>query len=157
VIRSLAERAHDGEGIYLYYSSQYGFRYYVDCHCLGSRSTAERATRLWPFQRTQGTDHWAPALRSLTPRLVIGRRLGLVVQDQIPDLTRIPQRTAVWIVLADMTASERAPFLRCLDRVGALRRTIVGADESRAARAYLYDFRANVGAALPAAVRTACL
>jgi Dolichyl-phosphate-mannose-protein mannosyltransferase len=157
VIRLLAERARDDEGVYLYYSTQYGFSYYVRCRCFASSSAAERATRLWPLQRTGGSDQWAPALRSRTPRLVIGRRLGLFAQDQIPDLTRIPRRTAVWIILADMTTKERAPLLGCLDRVGTLRRTVVGADETRAARAYLYVFQPNVRAGLPSAIRAACL
>jgi hypothetical protein len=156
VMKSLAERAHDDEGLYVYYLAQYGLGYYVDCRCFASRPAAERATRLWPFRRTRGSDQWAPALRSLTPKLVIGRRMGSV-QDQIRDLARLPRRAAVWIILADMTATERALLLGCLNRVGTRRRTIIGADETRAARAYLYLFEPNVSSALPAAVRNACL
>jgi Dolichyl-phosphate-mannose-protein mannosyltransferase len=157
VMKSLAERAHDDEGLYVYYLAQYGLGYYVDCRCFASRPAAERATRLWPFRRTRGSDQWAPALRSLTPKLVIGRRMGSAVQDQIRDLARLPRRAAVWIILADMTATERALLLGCLNRVGTRRRTIIGADETRAARAYLYLFEPNVSSALPAAVRNACL
>jgi hypothetical protein len=157
VMKSLVERANDDEGFYVYYQVQYGLRYYVDCRCFASRPAAERATRLWPFRRARGADQWSPAVRSLTPKLVIGRRLGFGVQDQIRDLARIPRRAAVWIILADVTATERALLLGCLNRVGTWRRTIIGADETRAARAYLYLFEPNVSSALPAAVRNACL
>jgi hypothetical protein len=138
VMNFLATHERQGQDVYLYHSAQYAFSYYLKCHCFGPRSATRRARTLWPVTAISGPDEWDPALRSVSSRLVIGRRFGGNAQDQIRDLVRIPRRSAVWIVLADLSKKERVLLLGCLDRAGTRTRSFAGADEERAARAYLY-------------------
>jgi hypothetical protein len=144
-MRYLAKNERIGDGLYLYYSLQYSFRYYDTCRCFGNDSEIARSRLLWPLWPTSGLDQWDPALKSASARLVIGRRYGDRAQDQIPDLARVPRRQRVWIILGDISDPERNALLNCLSSFGKLRKSIPGANEERAAHTYLYEFMPGQG------------
>lgn len=157
VMKHLASVEQPGEGLYLYHSLQYAFGYYLQCDCFAGGSLGARAAQLWPVRPTHGEGQWDPALRSLSSKVVIGRRLGGSAPAQIPDLAHLPRRSAVWVVFGDISDSEQASLLRCLDSLGSRRESFAGADEAVAAHAYLYAFPKGGRAPFSAKFRSACL
>ncbi len=157
VMKHLASIEQPGEGLYLYHSLQYAFGYYLQCECFAGGSLAARAAQLWPVRPTHGDGQWDPAVRSVSSKVVIGRRLGGSALAQIPDLARLPRRSAVWVVFGDISQSEQASLLRCLDSLGSRRQSFARADEAVAAHAYLYAFPEGGRAPFGAKFRSACL
>lgn len=139
VMGRIAPQWRDGEVLYLYYAAQYSFRYYLECRCFASGRVAARAASFWRTAPTNGADQWAPALQSRSRSIVIGRRLGAAPVAQLADLSHLPLGRPVWIVLADMSSSDRSRFRRCLDAAGRLESTVVDGTRSQdAARAFRY-------------------
>lgn len=121
-----------GDALYVWYQTQYPFRYYAecsDCGVLGRRGPAEV---VWPPDPADLPDDYA--LASNPPRLFVGRR------DHTPsayasDLARLRGRGRIWLLFSSTWDDA---FVRyTLDCMGTR------LQEFRAARAvaYLYDLR----------------
>jgi 4-amino-4-deoxy-L-arabinose transferase-like glycosyltransferase len=139
----LAKHQKTRDGVYLYYSLQYSFRYYAECECFADDAETGRSSLLWPAQPTVGPGQWDAALRSTSGRFVVGRRYGENAEDQLPDLARVPGRNRVWILIGNVSEPERNELLRCLSSLGKLKMAVPAPTPDRAAHLYLYDFLAR--------------
>jgi hypothetical protein len=70
LLRELVARWRPGDTLYVFYSSQYALRYYVECGCAGTSSSAPPLS----FARRQaaGPKLFSQALRSVPPHLFVG-------------------------------------------------------------------------------------
>jgi hypothetical protein len=137
-------RAHwrPGDTLYIHYGSQYAFRYYLECDCFGPVEEL-RSSSSWRLTRTEGKDQFAPALRSSSPGLVIGR----FTDDDSRLLEQVESlrgRSRVWILYTHTMNSAQAAFLRTqmvadLDRIGHK----LDSFGTTGAHTYLYDLKAT--------------
>ena len=141
VLRYLAREERPSDTIYLYYKSQYSFRYYLECGCFDGATSTLRARGVWPLTRyVGGPAQWAPALESRPPRFLVGRSGG---RDHayVADLRPLAQRARVWIVMSGLPNDERAALLRRTDRLARRLAAFRSSGDESSAAAYLYDFR----------------
>jgi hypothetical protein len=143
VIEYIAGEELAGDSVYVYYTAQPQLRYYLECGCAGSQFEAAKAAGLWPLRPGRGgPGQWAPALRSVPPRLIVAQDRGIDPSSYISDLDALRGRKRVWLLLPEIQQSTRTIFLRELDRRGMRLATFgvgdVGDFES-AVVVYLYD------------------
>jgi 4-amino-4-deoxy-L-arabinose transferase-like glycosyltransferase len=132
-----------GDTLFLYFASQYAFRYYAECEDCGVVQPG-RATSLWNNVRlaTPSAPEFAPALVSNPPALVVGANLKDEPLDAMgAQLDRLAGRPRVWILFTHTGTAQGqealATALRDLDARGTrlLERQYDGA------ALYLYDTR----------------
>jgi hypothetical protein len=132
-----------GDTVFLYFASQYAFRYYAECEDCGVVQPG-RAASLWSNVRLAepGTAEFAPALRSNPPAIVIGANLKDEPLDAMEtQLDRLTGRPRVWILFTHTETFEGQEALTTalgdLDARGTrlLERRYDGA------ALYLYDMR----------------
>jgi hypothetical protein len=129
VLGEVQARWEPGDALYVWYQSQYPFRYYAecsDCDVLEERGPAEVVAR-----RGDLVDDYA--LASDPPRLFVGGR-DYALQDYANDLARLQGAGRTWLLFSSTWNDD---FVRyTLDCVG------MRLEEFRAFRAvaYLYDF-----------------
>lgn len=142
VLAYLARHERRGDGLYVYFRAQYGFRFYLDCACSSRSVRAARRSGLWPLRAgAGGSDQWAPALASTAPsRVVVGRDQGLAAAPYVRDVARLRARRRVWVLLSDASNAARSEILDALDHVAQRRGEYQGSSNESAARAYLYVF-----------------
>jgi hypothetical protein len=132
-----------GDTLFLYFASQYAFRYYAECDDCGVVQ-AGRAPSLWNNVRlaTPSAPEFAAALVSNPPAFVVGANLKDEPLDAMEaQLDRLAGRPRVWILFTHTGTAEGqealATALRDLDARGTrlLERQYDGAS------LYLYDTR----------------
>jgi hypothetical protein len=132
-----------GDSVYVFYTAQPQLRYYLECNCAGAHFEAAKDAGLWPLRPGRGgPGQWAPALRSVPPRLIVAQDRGDDPSSYLSDLDSLRGRKRVWVLLPAIWQSTRATFLRELDRRGRRRATFgVGdvGDSKSAVVVYLYD------------------
>jgi hypothetical protein len=118
-MRYVANNEHRGDSLYVYSAAQYDVRYYLECNCLGDRSTARRARALWPLRPTPGgAEQSSPAMRSVVPQLVVGRSTSDVPSRYREDFTPLLGRARVWILFTAGDPPSSAALISYLDAVG---------------------------------------
>jgi hypothetical protein len=138
-LRFLAEHQRSSDTLWVDQSAQYALRYYLECKCYGSAILVRRAAILWPVHPTQGTDQFAPALKSVPTRFIVSKAVG-DSNAYRSELTALHGRRRVWILISDVTDRVRAPLLSFLDRLGTRRAAFRANDGETTAAVYLYDF-----------------
>jgi O-antigen/teichoic acid export membrane protein len=142
VLRYLAHAERSGDVLYLYYPSQYAFRYYLSCRCLDQVVAGPRSRGLWPLTRfVGGSDQWAPALVSEPPSFRVGVFRGGEPSLYASDFRSLKGRRRLWILISDVSYSDRARLLGELDALGHRRLAFKPGREEGAAGVYLYDLR----------------
>ena len=122
-----------GDAVYVFYPSQYAFRYYAECGACGVADRTGSARELWMRVRPmQGREWFAPALESRPPKLVVGRLRG----DPVAQLDRLRGQARVWALFSHYSGRVRIILSR-LDTLG----TRVSKLETTGATLYLYDLR----------------
>jgi hypothetical protein len=143
VLEYIAREELAGDSVYVYYTAQPQLRFYLECDCAGSQFEAAKDAGLWPLRPGRGgPGQWAPALRSVPPRLIVAQDRGDDPSSYLSDLDSLRGRKRVWVLLPAIWQSTRATFLRELDRRGRRRATFgVGdvGDSKSAVVVYLYD------------------
>jgi hypothetical protein len=141
VMDVLATRMRPRDTVYLNFASQYPFAYYLACGC--NDTSVARAIRdgRWPVGAEDGTvDQWSPAVRSRSPRFLVGRFTAYDLQSYLADLGRIPQRGRVWVVLSFLHPDERRSLVARLDTRGRRVESIGTGSDVDVVTAYLYSF-----------------
>jgi hypothetical protein len=143
VLEYIAREELAGDSVYAYYTAQPQLRYYLECGCAGSRFEAAQDAGLWPLRPGRGgPGQWAPALRSVPPRIIVAQDRGIDPSSYLSDLDSLRGRKRVWVLLPAIEQSTRTTFLRELDRRGT-RRGMFGVGDvgefKSVVVAYLYD------------------
>jgi hypothetical protein len=139
-IRYLTQKARTGDSLYVYRTAQYQFRYYVECGCFGDRTEVQKARRLWPIRPDRGHDQFAPALKSVPPRIISGRSAGDTIEDYRHDFEQLRGRSRVWILLIDSSPAAQHAIEVLLSRIGERD------EHASRTRVLLYDLRHGRGA-----------
>lgn len=130
VLDDVQARWQPGDALYVWYQTQYPFRYYAECSDCGVLDGRGPAEVVWP-PNPVGLEGYS-ALASNPPRLFVGRR-DHSLTDYAGDLARLRDRDRVWLLFSSTWNDE---FVRySLDCLGTK------LEEFRAERAvaYLYD------------------
>lgn len=131
----LHERWRPGDTLYVYFTSQYAFRYYLLCEACNANSDEYRRT--WPIRPLKGADsQWSPAFVPETRSIVVGVYAPQPWQ-YIADLARVRGKARVWVLVSEPWALQRGPILEPLEATG----TQLESYESGIAGVYLYDLR----------------
>jgi hypothetical protein len=142
VLRYLAREERPGDTLYLLYTSQYAFRYYLECRCFDAVTGRNRSEGVWPLTKySGGSEQWAPALASKRPRFVVGTFHGTDAEAYVAAVRRLNGRDRVWVVLSDIPSAERESVLRGLDSLGRRLASYRSHGDASAAGAYLYNLR----------------
>jgi hypothetical protein len=142
VLRYLAREERPGDTLYLLYTSQYTFRYYLECGCFDAVTGRNRSEGVWPLTKySGGSEQWAPALASQPPRFVVGTFHGTDAKAYVDAVRRLRGRDRVWVVLSDIPSTERDAVLGGLDKLGPRLAHFRSHGDESAAGAYLYDLR----------------
>jgi hypothetical protein len=142
VLRYLAREERPGDTLYLLYTSQYAFRYYLECGCFDAVTRRNRSEGVWPLTKySGGSEQWAPALASKRPRFVVGTFRGTDAEAYVAAVRRLNGQDRVWVVLSDIPSAERDSLLRGLDKLGPRLASFRAHGDASAAGAYLYDLR----------------
>jgi hypothetical protein len=143
VLEYIAREELASDIVYVFYTAQPQLRFYLECNCAGPQFEAAKDAALWPLRPGRGgPGQWAPALRSVPPRLIVAQDQGDDPSSYLSDLDSLRGRKRVWVLLPAIQQSTRATFLRELDRRGR-RRAAFGVgdvgDSKSAVVVYLYD------------------
>jgi hypothetical protein len=142
VLRYLAHAERPGDVLYLYYPSQYAFRYYLSCRCFDQVVAGPRSRGLWPLTPfVGGSDQWAPALVSEPPSFRVAVFRGDEPSLYVSDFRSLKGRRRLWILISDVSYSDRARLLGELDDLGHRLLAFKPGQEEGAAGVYLYDLR----------------
>jgi hypothetical protein len=118
-LRYLTRHARTGDSLYLYLTAEYGFRYYVECGCFGTREDAHRARHFWPIQPAAGFPQFSPPLSSARPRLVAGRTASSKPEDYAGEFQSLLQRKRVWVLVAAANPADEWGLRAFLRKHGA--------------------------------------
>jgi hypothetical protein len=144
VLRYLARAQRPGDTLYLLYTSQYAFRYYLECGCFDAVTGRKRLEGVWPLTKyIGGGDQWAPALASQPPRFVVGTFRGTKAESYVAAVRRLGGRDRVWVIVSDVPSAERESLLRGLANLGHPLASFRSHGDDSAAGVYLYDTRAS--------------
>jgi uncharacterized membrane protein len=142
VLRYLARSQRPGDTVYLLYTSQYAFRYYLECGCFETVTVRRGGGGIWPLSPYVGrSSQWAPALLSHPPQFFVGSYEGTEAHRYVVDVGRLRGRSRVWVVVSDIPSAERKSLLHGLDRLGGRLASFRARGDDSAAGVYLYDFR----------------
>jgi Dolichyl-phosphate-mannose-protein mannosyltransferase len=144
VLNYLTDEQRPRDTLFVYYTAQYGFRYYLQCRCAGERVEAQRRAGLWPIRVGRGgSDQWADALLSVPPRIIVAGYRGTAPSDYRRTINALKGRRRVWVMLSgatDTTDSERRHLLAEFNRLGVQRAAFRSGEGNNSAVLYLYDF-----------------
>jgi Dolichyl-phosphate-mannose-protein mannosyltransferase len=144
VLNFLAHEQRPRDTLFVYYTAQYGLRYYIECRCAGERVEAQRRAGLWPIRVGRGgADQWAQALLSVRPRIIVADYRGTAPSDFRRTIKALKGRRRVWVLLSgatDVTDSERRHLLAEFNRLGVQRAVFRSGEGDSSAVLYLYDF-----------------
>jgi hypothetical protein len=142
VMAYLARHQRPTDTLFIYYPSQYGFRYYLQCSC--GPSSVERAysSQLWPARfAAGGTPQYAPALDSSPPHFLVAEFRNRDPRSYLADFQKLRGRRRVWVLYSDIPLSARKRLTAELDRLGHRRATFRGGPDLSSATLDLYDFK----------------
>lgn len=137
----LVEHSRSGDSLYVPRTSQYSFRYYLECGCFANAGTATKGRELWPVLPTAGSGQFDAALESSPPLLIAGSAIGDSEEDYERDLAPLLGRRRVWIALFDPNPDARKALKASLQRHGRLLDAFPSHDTSEDASAFLYNLR----------------
>jgi Dolichyl-phosphate-mannose-protein mannosyltransferase len=138
-MRYLAHNQQPADSLYVYSRAQYDLRYYLECGCFADRSTVRRAHSLWPLRPTRGSPaEWAPAMRSVLPRLVVGNSASTVGLDYEPDVARLRGRSRVWILIAGAAPESSRALISFLDKHSTREKTFRTRNDVAAVNLYSF-------------------
>jgi hypothetical protein len=142
VMRYLASAQRPNDLLYIYYPTQYAFRYYLTCGCFDGVAGTPRRRGLWPLTRfAGGRAQWAPALESKLPNFRVASYRGEQPSLYLSDLRSLKGRSRVWVILSDLPDASRAFLLRNLASLGHARAALKPGQDESAAGLYLFDLR----------------
>lgn len=142
VLRYLARSERPSDTIYLLYTSQYAFRYYLECGCFDAVTAPNRSRGIWPLTRYPGdASQWAPALESRSPRFIVGTYDGRDAERYVAAISRLKGRARVWVVISDIPSRQRESLLLGLDKFGRRLASFRSHGDESSGGAYLYDLR----------------
>ena len=140
VLRYLAREQRPNDTLFIYYTAEHQFRYYLECGCAGAIFETHRRAGLWPaIPGPGGEEPFAPALLSVPPRLIVPPYRGKDPSSYAPDLERLRGRKRVWLLLSSLDDSRKKRLLRELDRRGKQRASFMTGEGENSAAVYLYD------------------
>jgi hypothetical protein len=133
VLAYVGDRWQAGDTLYVFGSSQYALRYYLDCSdCPDVVPPRLRAAlRVRP---DQGQVQRAPALISQSPQIVIGRQKR---EFYLADLERLRGRERVWLLFSHYFPRSKSSMVEPIGRVG---HELACSPKYGVAFACLYDF-----------------
>jgi hypothetical protein len=138
VLRYLAREQRPDDTLYIYYSAEHQFRYYLEC--AGATFETGRRAGLWPaIPGPGGEDAFAPALLSMPPRLIVAPYRGKDPSSYASDLEALRGRKRVWFLLSSLDDRRKKRLLRELDRRGRQRASFITGEGENSAAVYLYD------------------
>jgi hypothetical protein len=142
VLDYLARRQQPADRLYVYYTSQYQLRFYLECGCGGTAIQAARKTGLWPLRPGPGGPaEFAPALLSVPPRLIVSQYRGRGARAYVPDLERLRGARRAWFLLSSLEDPRRSFLLDTLDGLGKQLASFKVGTGKNAAAVYLYDLK----------------
>ena len=143
VLDHIAREQRLRDTVYVYYTAQPQLRYYLECGCAGPAFEAATRDGRWPLRRAPGgPGQFAPAMRSVPPRLIVGQYRGSDPSAYAGDFDALHGGKRVWILLPEVENSTRESLLHELDSRGTRVATFgVGDvhDFASAVVVYLYD------------------
>jgi hypothetical protein len=140
VLKYLARHQRSRDTLYVYYTSPYQLRYYLECGCGGGSLSTARRSALWPLRGGPGGKAaFAPAMLSVPPRLIVAPFRGDDPSNYISDIKALPNRRRVWILLSALDDSRTRLLLELFDRTGIRRASFEVDQGMNAASVYLYD------------------
>jgi hypothetical protein len=144
VVRHMSARWQDGDALFVWYQSQYAFRYYAECRSCDTLPAHGVADVVWPPRAAEAPN--GDALATHPPRLYVGE-VSHSLDSYALDLRPLLGKHRVWLLFSSTWDDDFVRYL--LDCAG--RRL----DEDHATRAsvYLYDLSARAAAE----GRAACL
>jgi Dolichyl-phosphate-mannose-protein mannosyltransferase len=142
-LQYLVRKARPGDSIYLYLTSQYDYRYYVECGCFGTEGEAAKARSLWPLRPTGGHAQFAPALQSTPRRVIAGKTTSPLARDYRGDLQPVAGRPRVWVLVIDPNPNDSAGLQTFLRANAARKGSFIRSTAEPPASVFLYDFRAR--------------
>jgi hypothetical protein len=142
VLDYLARRQRPADTLYVHYTSQYQLRFYLECGCGGSAIQGARKAGLWPVRPGRGgLAEFAPALRSVPPRLIVPPYRGRGAEGYVSDLEKLRGRKRAWFLLSSLEDRRREFLLDALDKLGKQRAGFKVGNGKDAAAVYLYDLQ----------------
>jgi hypothetical protein len=141
VLRYLAHEQRPGDTLFVYYTAEAQFRYYLECGCGGTDLEIARRSGLWRARPGAGGPQlFAPALQSISPRLVIAPYLGEDPASYVPSLDAVRGRRRVWVLVSHLDENELKKFLlNPLDQRGAQHASFSIGKGRDSAAVFLYD------------------
>ena len=141
VMMYLADHQQVTDVLYIYYPSQYGFRYYLECSCAPPNVRSAYSLGLWPARAAPGgRAQYAPALRSAPPRFLIARFRDRDPRSYVPDFLTLRGRRRVWVLYSDISSPKRKLLIDELNRFGSRSVTFRGGSDESSAVLQLYNF-----------------
>lgn len=141
VMAYLAHHQRPNDTLYIYYPSQYGFRYYLECSCAPRVVLDAYLSHLWPAKfAAGGREQYAPTLESIPPRFLVARFRDRDPHSYRSDFLKLRGRRRVWILFSDIPASSRETLSQELDSLGRLSATFRGGPDESSAVVHLYNF-----------------
>jgi hypothetical protein len=137
IMTILAQDIHSRDKVYVGYSSQYSFAYYLECECLETGIRPALAAHLPSTTPVSGVDQWAPALDSRSTRLTLGKFEGYSLEGYVRDFAHFPPGR-IWVIVSFLHPAERHALLAQLDRRGTRLRFYGRGGGIDAVNAYLY-------------------
>lgn len=142
-LRYLARNARVGDSLYVYVTAQYNFRYYLECGCFGASNDVRKAKALWPIRAAGGHAQFAPALRSVPPRLIAGDATSAAAADYRSDFRPLRGLRRVWVLVIDANPEDQRGLEAFLDRHGKRNAFLSLSRMETVASVFLYDLRAS--------------
>jgi hypothetical protein len=140
VLDYLARNERQGDTLYVYYTAQDQFRYYLECGCAGADFEAARNSRFWPIRPGPGgPELFAPQLLSVPPRLIVAAYRGDDPSRYASDLDTLRGARRVWFLVSHLGDSQRRSLLTQLDQRGTQRAAFTTGKGQDLAAVYLYD------------------
>jgi hypothetical protein len=140
VLTYLAERQRRMDRLYVHYTAEYQFRFYLECGCGGHAIEAALKTGLWPLRRGPGgLGEFSPALLSAPPRLIVPPYRGRDAAPYVGDLERLRGAPRAWFVLSSLEDERRAFLLSTLNGFGRQLAGFKLGSGKNASAVYLYD------------------
>lgn len=135
VLSYVRKNYQQGDVIYLYYATQYAFKYYFD------RYNFTNLVQTDPIQSKAPKNWFEPALPSYPPKLIVGKYSRNNWQIFVDELAELKGSKRVWLIFSHAVdrrteLDEEDVFLNFADRVG----TQLDRFNDVEANAYLYDF-----------------
>ncbi len=110
VLAHVRDNWRPGDVLYLYYTSQYAFLYYLRCDCFDMTPPGPDSRPIWRVvPRMGGRDQWARAFDPLGDDIRVGAYAGDDTADYLRQLDSIGRHPRVWILYSGNPIE--APFL----------------------------------------------